>query len=233
MNETASYVLLLSIIPYGLAAVHLLTKPIQKMIGAYSEYMRSFSAGFSVAYVFLLLLPELPEIEKLTTVDTAVFALLGFTLFHEVHKYILRRQDERKRKHLLDEMHLATAGLYGFLITFFLVELAKASFIQGMFVSVIIALHSVLSEISQTRIVGKDVREFSRVALLVVATLAGGFLSIFGVVNPLLTVILFSITIGALIYIVIREEIPRGEKGKPSFFVIGVLVLILLRQGLL
>ncbi len=221
----------LLIIPILLSLVHILSFKSGKLLGRYTEYIRSFTAGFSVAYVFLLLMPDLPPLGLATKIDTALFALVGFTIFHEAHKLVFKQQDVKKRALLMDEVHLFTIGLYSFLVTFFLVEIVKQNYVQGILITFIIAFHLALSEISE------EARRISinpsvRVTILVLTSLVGGILAILETLNASVSVALYSITAGAIIYIAIREEIPKRERGKPILFLIGVLIIVLAEQSI-
>ena len=218
--------LLLALIPITLAVVQYLDINKIKYIKTNREHLRSFSAGFSVAYVFLLLFPELPELGIRTNINTALFSLVGFALFHEAHKLVFQQHDKQKKKLLLKDVHLITAGLYSFLVTFFLVEITKQDLFQGIIITAIIAAHMILSEISQVELAKNQTR--SRTILVTALTLAGGMLALFNLLNVVATTILFAITAGAIAYIAIREEIPNDDRVRPLFFVKGVLVLIIL-----
>ena len=221
--------LLLLSIPVALSVVHVFGQTAGVHLHKQADTIRSFAGGFSVAYVFLILLPEIPSPKEVEVVDIAIVALLGFAMFHEAHNYIFKKSKSSRRKSLIDAIHLLTAGSYSFLITFFLVELTKVNVVEGVIVSVIIAIHFILSEITHS----KDVHRAYKLPIIIASTMAGGLMAVFGLADQLATDVLFALTTGALVYIAIREEIPRAERGKPLFFMVGVFILILVRAFLL
>lgn len=217
----------LLLVPIVLATIQYLDLHKITYIRHHREILRSFSAGFSVAYVFLLLFPELPKLGIQTHVDTALYTLLGFSLFHEAHKLVFKEKNKSKKKHYLHNIHLVTAGLYSFLVTFFLVEITKQDLVQGAIITIIIATHMILSEITQVDI---SVHSKTKTILITSLTLVGGVLAILSILNVIMTVILFSITAGAIAYIAIREEIPNERTVKPLYFLNGILVLIIVEM---
>ena len=46
--------------------------------------------------------------------------------------------------------------------------------------------------------------------------------------TPYLYHLLFSFVLGAMLYIAVRDTLPRGQAGKPRLFLIGVLVSVLI-----
>ncbi len=217
-------------IPLALALIQYFDIHKLKFITNQREILRSFSAGFSVAYVFLLLFPELPALGIQTHVDTALYTLIGFTIFHEAHKLVFTTKNTTKKNLYLQDVHLITAGFYHFLVTFFLVEISKRDIIQGVIVTAIIATHMILSEISQidTKIHSKK-KTLSITALI----LGGGILALLDVLDRSSTTAMFAATAGAIAYIAIREEIPQDNKVKPFYFLNGILVVIILESVLL
>jgi len=222
--------LVLLAIPTVLSVAHFVGFTGGARVKGHLSVIRSFAAGFSVSYVFLFLLPEIPRADEVAVVDTAIFALLGFTVFHEAHKFIFSQKSEGKAK-LNDEIHLITFSAYSFLITFFLVELSKVDTIEGIVVSLVIALHFFLTDITQAR-VSEPVKHNLKMPLAIVATLTGGMLSVFSLTNQAATDVIFALTTGALVYISIREEIPE-KGGRPLVFLAGVLILTLVRAFIL
>ena len=231
-NFSHQYTLLLSLIPISLGGSHLLGLYGQHHIKKGKDTLRSFSAGFSVAYVFLILLPELPLLAHSLGVDTALYMLLGFAFFHVAHKYVFKTKQDKLREILNDEIHLITAAVYSFLIAFSLVELAKLNLFKGLLLASVIVVHTMLSEISYVDVNESYVDKIKE-PILVLMTFLGGLLAILDLANLFFTALLFSISAGGTIYIAIREEIPQDSVGKPTMFLVGVLLLIVIDKILL
>lgn len=54
----------------------------------------------------------------------------------------------------------------------------------------------------------------------------GAAIGIFLLINKILLYIVFALTIGVILYIVVRDMIPLGKKGKPVYFIFGVILAI-------
>lgn len=190
--------------------------------------LKSLTAGLSVAYVFLVLIPEIAALKVTTSIEPLTLAFFGFIIFHLTHSFVFQTRSHIKRITLLDEVHVATAGLYNFLLAFLLVELLKINIFQGIIVSAIIITHTILSELTHADMQpNTKLSEQIKPTVIILGTLAGGLLATFGVVHYAIADILFGFTAGAIIYITIREEIPSDSKGKPKWFIIGAAILYL------
>lgn len=151
-------------------------------------------------------------------------ALLGFSLFHLAHRFIFKSSTKRKEL-LLDEIHLLTAAMYSFLITFTLVELAAFQITGVLALTFIIATHSMLSELSMADTT-KATNDFTKPVIMILTTVAGGVLSELGLLPISWSRLLFALTTGAVMYIATREELPSKGEGKSLWFTIGVSSLV-------
>jgi len=59
-----------------------------------------------------------------------------------------------------------------------------------------------------------------------VGPIVGAFLGLLMIANKTQLFLIFSVTMGVILYIVIRDMIPRGKEGKPIYFVAGALITI-------
>lgn len=215
----------LLIIPAGLTYAHMLGTEGKRYFRGSMDFIRSFAAGFSIGYVFLFLIPELSSSRETDLIDSTSLALIGFTLFHASHKFIFKSKTTL-RDSFLDDIHILTAGSYSFLITFSLVEIARQNYLRGLIISLIIALHTVLSDVTQTK-TNKEHKNKLKLPILIFSTLLAGFLSVFTLTSPTFTSALFALTTGAIVYIAIREELPSGSSGRPEYFILGVLSILI------
>lgn len=210
------------LIPLILSVTHFLGLHSNSLIKKKKAILRSFSSGFSIAYVFLFLLPELPKLSLELGVDTALLTLIGFSIFHLSHKSVFVQTGWFVHKRQwLEEIHLVTALTYNFLITFSLVEVTVSEFSKGMLLAGVFILHVGLIELSHPY-GSKKYIERIKLPLLIAATMIGGVLPLLGVFNRSITTVLFAMTAGAIIYTAIREELPKEADGNPWWFVLGV-----------
>lgn len=194
----------------------------------YLEIAKSISAGTSIAYVFIFLIPEVIAIGIQTQIETMIFTLFGFVFFHAITKYIFRTKTTKEHKQeLIDEVHLATVGIYNFLIAFVIVQIINKDPEGGVFITFLLILHTVLTEITQKEMLKTHINVL-KLPITIVLSFTGATLAIIELENIYLTALLFSLSSGAIIYIAIREELPQDSNGKPIFFVFGALITTLL-----
>ncbi|MCA9390368.1 hypothetical protein KC571_03085 [candidate division WWE3 bacterium] len=218
--------IVLALIPAALIFSHLLGFLANIKDKQDIEQLRSFAAGFSVGYVFLILIPDVYSFPEIPLLPPTALTLLGFIFFHLSHKFVFQIRDVEAHKiALLDEIHLLTAGLYNFLISFTLVELMKIKPLEAFIVAVILTLHTILVDITHAE-TSRRIPNYLKVAIIFMATLMGGAFAIFELLNSVTTTILFSLTAGAIIYISIREEIPNDTKGNPALFLLGAGIIL-------
>jgi|TARA_Y100000310_G_scaffold118201_1_gene117046 hypothetical protein len=186
----------------------------------------SFSAGVSISYIFLVLLPEIYS--SAIAINRLLFfsVLFGFGLFHIIEKYI--RQNftgpEMRKEHRL--AHSTTSFVYFFVVGFILVKLVERDVVDGILLFIPITLHIVIDSLPRRHTKKHYIRVLSAASPFFGALVAT-FIDIGGVGN----VILLGLIGGALLYIVIRESLPRDREGRPLYFIIGLLfftVVILL-----
>ena len=186
----------------------------------------SFSAGVSVSYIFLVLLPEIYS--GAIAINKLLFlaVLFGFGIFHIIEKYI--RQNftgpEMRKEHRL--IHSTTSFAYFFVVGFILVKLTESSIAQGVLLFIPIMLHIIIDSLPRRHTKKHYIRAFSASSPFLGAVTAA-----FIDAGEMGNVILLGVVGGALLYIVIRESLPREREGRPLYFITGLLlftVLILL-----
>jgi len=212
-----------------LVLVHVFSEEYSKHVEKFHVHTLSFSAGLFLGIIFLNLLPE--AFKGMTLLGENIFLLMlsGFVLFHLGEKYIYQHIKDKNR--LLK--NLGSIHALGYFVNHFVVGIAlflafkQESFFSGFLIFITLLLHSFSSSLSLNHI---D-KHFNR------KSLSGFFLPLsplFGVafayfLNPtaFLYYAIFSFVIGAMLYVVIRDAIPRKENGKPVHFLIGALLSIL------
>ncbi len=187
----------------------------------------SFSAGVSISYIFLVLLPEIYS--GAIAINRLLFfsVLFGFGLFHIIEKYI--RQNftgpALRKEHRL--VHSSTSFVYFFAVGFLLVKLAGSN---GNLASILlftpIMLHIIIDSLPRRHTKNHYLR-----ALSASSPFLGAILASFVDIGQTGNITLLGIVGGALLYTVVRESLPREREGRPLYFIIGLLfftVLILL-----
>lgn len=190
----------------------------------------SFSAGVSVPYIFLILLPEIYL--NAIAINRLMFlsVLFGFGVFHMIEKYIRQNfvGQKLRREHRL--MHSAISFVYFYIVGFILVEVTETRILSGLLLFIPIALHIVIDSLPRRTTKSHYLRAISASAPFVGAVTAT-YINV-GVSG---NVILLGVIGGALLYTVMRESLPKEIEGKPLYFNIGLLMfttLILLLWNL-
>ena len=79
-----------------LTVVHYFSESIGAHFKKYRVKLVSFSAGVSIAYFFLMLMPEIyGGIESLDKF-IFVYILIGFILFHLIEKYLYQHEEKER-----------------------------------------------------------------------------------------------------------------------------------------
>jgi len=212
-----------------LALVHFFSEKYSVHVEKYHAHTISFSAGLFLGLIFLNLLPEF--FKGAIYLGESIFLLLlaGFVLFHLGEKYIY--QHIRDRNELLKD--LAAIHVLGFFINHFVLGIAlllafkNSNPVAGFFIFIPLLLHSFSSSLSLNHI-DKHFEKHSFLGMLLpLSPLAG--VSFAFLLNPTASLYygMFSFIIGAMLYIVIRDIVPKGQAGKPLLFLTGVLLSVL------
>jgi hypothetical protein len=179
----------------------------------------SASAGVSVAYIFLILLPEIYTGAMQVSRVLFLSVLFGFGIFHLIEKYI--RQNftgpALRKEHKL--IHSSTSFFYFFVVGFILVKLSQPSNpLPGILLFIPILLHIVIDSLPRRTTNKHHLRAISASApfigslfALVIDMGVAGNTALLGIVG------------GALLYTVVRESLPRERQGKPLYFLTGLL----------
>ncbi|HEX9805172.1 MAG TPA: hypothetical protein VGA67_05815 [Candidatus Dojkabacteria bacterium] len=209
----------------SLAISHILANYFEVKLQKKVEILQSLSAGFSVAYVFLIIFPEIGVQQISGNVDGILAALIGFIFFHVTLKFIFRKNHEKHLEVYADWIHIIMNAFFNFLITFSVIELLQISISQGTILLIIILIHSSLTEI--THPIRYSNLQTPKLIIISAATILGALAASLGIIDQTISGLLFAFTSGAIIYVSIREEIPQGSKGNPFLFVAGSVVMII------
>ncbi len=194
----------------------------------YSNKIASFVAGISVAYLFLYLFPELYEGVKFLNKTLFVYVLLGFILLHIVEKQIRQSRSIEKLRLKLKEEHSIVFFVYYFILGIILVELLNLNIVKGLLFFFIILFHSMVSSASLKEIHQKMIEKRIFKILLSVSTLLGILFGLFVKFPQSVYFILIGFVAGALLYIVVRDVIPKESKSRLIYFIFGALLYMIL-----
>lgn len=182
----------------------------------------SFAAGVSISYIFLILLPEVYTFE-IAHHDKYLFlaTLFGFSIFHIADKYVHEKYKGIKYKNVHHMLHANMSFLNMFIVGFLLVRFAQNSMSEGLALFIPILFHVIIDTLPH-RINKHVLNRF----FYSVAPLFGALLAFFTNTGRVVNIILLSFVGGAILYTVIREDLPEGGKGRVYFFIMGTVFFI-------
>jgi len=216
---------------FGLALIHLMSKHYHRKIEPYKFHLLSFSSGIFISYIFLIVFPEIFIGVSLYGHNILVSMLSGFVLFHLLEKYTYQHAKTKRR--LLDKIaHLHVLGFFldSFIVGFTLVFLWDFAPIYGWKAAIPFIpffFHSLASSLTLQNIDDKLLASNVSKYVLSFSVFLGALCATLFTFSTSHFYIIFSFLMGVLLYIVIRDTIPKGDKGKPVLFVIGIIITLI------
>jgi hypothetical protein len=199
---------------------------ISGLSGKYRNDILSFSSGVLISLVFLILVPDLIAINNSTLIF--FYILIGFLLMHLAESFIYKNIGNKQE--LLEDLkflHIFGFGLDNFLVGFIIASLLEIDLNLAIVISIPLIFQMLTSSISLDSI---DIRindRFSKI-LLSILPLIGAILGLLLEYEAIFTSFLLAFVIGILFYMIIRDVIPQGGKGKPILFILGNILSLFL-----
>jgi hypothetical protein len=206
-----------------MAFIQFLGEKFSEHIESFHIEMVSFGAGLLIATFFLEVLPQVMVGEEFLHEWLYLALLVGFIGVHLTEKIVYRRAvDEREVE--IDTNRFEAGGLamyslgVGFIITVLYQNYGDSSFF--IFIPFFVRAFTISIPSSHiNEMIGNNINRI----LQLIAPFAGVFLASFLVSDKTQLFLIFSITTGAILYVFIRDMIPRGKRGNPVLFIIGAL----------
>lgn len=185
----------------------------------------SFSAGFTISYFFMVLIPEI--IEKSLAMSN-ISVLAGFALFYVLEDIIYDRESHLGDiKYDFKELHTLFITIYHVAIGMTIYFLVFRSFDQALLFFLPVLFHTAFNSLAIKEMHEEMLRNIWIKLLASFSTLIGVFLSYFFNIYEPLSFTLLGFVGGVFIYIVIHDALdPRRER--PVGFLTGVIVLLVL-----
>lgn len=210
----------------AIAFFHYIGEKFSEHIEPFHIELLSFGAGLIVGTFFLEVLPQLAVGETYLSNFVYLSFLGGFVLIHILEKLVYQHA-AGDREIAKDVTRFEAAGLaayellVGIIIAVFFAAYGDLAYliIAPFFVRAF-AL-SVFSKHVNEKIGGVLNRLIQSVAPIV-----GTFIGFLLIENKTQLFLAFSVTMGVILYIIIRDMIPTGKEGKPIYFVLGTLITI-------
>jgi len=212
-----------------LVAVHIISKKFVKTIEKFHIQTISFSAGLFLGLIFLEILPEAFAGTRLIGDTVFILMAAGFVLFHVGEKYLYQHVKDKNK--LLKDLSFVHA--IGFFVNHFVVGIMvfltfnSANIVSSFILFIPLLLHSFSSALSLNHLDKHFPRKSFAGFFMPLAPVFGVSFAAFLNLNPIFYFGLLAFAVGAMLYISIRDMLPRGEQGKPLLFLLGALISIL------
>jgi hypothetical protein len=232
----------------GFCAVHLFVGHLRFLDAVPRSRWLSFAGGVAVGYVFLHIMPEIgahaATFERATGLaaplaEAVVYtlALAGMILFYGMERAIVTSRDARREEEGRDRpekamfrLHIAASGLLIFVIAYLLNHREDDSLAGLALYFVAMMLHFVTADYGVRR---HHVELYDRRGrwALALATLAGWATGVVLTLAPLAIGGLFAFVGGAIVLVVLKEELPEERQSYFLPFFCGAALYAALALG--
>ena len=194
----------------------------------YYNKIISFSAGVSITYLLLELLPTFNEVAFQINQLLFISVLFGFIIHHIIEKriYLHNKSHELIKKLNMEEN--VFSFVYHVILGIVLVSFYQEDFVQGILFFVSIVSYTLVSTLPTT-----PHKSEKKAIFLACSTLLGVLFATFVWINRALWIefLLIGFAAGVLLFTIVRHHIPEGRKGHIGYFTIGFIVYSLLIIG--
>lgn len=208
--------------------VNFFSEVMSQRIEKHHSRILSLSAGIFLAYIFITLLPQALKSREVLGENVFSLILIGFIFFHALEKFLY--QHVKNKSELLNDLSWLHAT--GFFLDHFLVGMIlffaanTDNLITGTIIAFPLLLHIVSSSISLAHINRHFEKQKSLLAALSLAPLAGTLFAAYIDSFPHAYHAFFAISVGTLLYIVMRDVVPK-EDGSVLVFLLGIIISII------
>ncbi|XVH31770.1 hypothetical protein ACNS7O_00915 [Haloferacaceae archaeon DSL9] len=220
-----------------LAAVHLFAGELFARGSVSHRVAVSVAGGVSVAYVFVRLLPELDETQRVLEAiqhpvvsffeyHAYLVALIGFSTFYGLERLGQRAATKADGDAAAEPsayafwVHVASFGCYNATIGYLLVDRLDQGFAGLLFFAVAMALHFLVTDYGLRRHHRTRYRRDAR-WLLAGSVLFGWGLAQLVTLSEIQVVVPTAFLAGGVLLNVVKEELPAENEGRFAAFVVG------------
>jgi len=210
----------------SIGIVHLFGEFIHKNLGSHKFLVKSFSAGLTVSYFFLVLLPETMNNNVGSINNLSVLA--GFSLFYIIEELLYESEKNLGTiKKEFKEVHSVFISTYHIIIGLMLVFLLEESFNQLILFYIPVLIHTGVNSISMKEMHEQILEKRFYKILVSFSTLIGVSINLIVDITADILYPMLGFIGGAFVYLVIHDALePRKER--PIGFIIGVLTMLLI-----
>lgn len=238
--------LLTALLAASLALAHILAARLPAVADRHRRRWLSFAGGVAVAYVFIYILPELVEYQRIIRDSAPPFfagrhiflvALLGMCIYYGVERLAITfrtaraSEDEGRVNQRIFWVHIGSFAVYNALVGYLLVREFQETTARAIF-AVAIGMHFLVNDYALEQHHLDDYRRRGR-WILSAAVLAGWALAAsYQMPEPVIAV-LFAFLAGGIVVNVMKEELPEERQGRFVAFLVGAAIYtaLLLAMG--
>lgn len=207
--------------------VHFFGEEIDEYLTSKNLLFASFSAGLTVSYFFLAMLPEMSE-ASINIEYEFLFALAGFSTFYIIEEVIYERESNlSKVKKEFKELHSIFIFSYHFAVGFLIFFLMEKGFNHALLFYIPVLVHTGVNSLA---IKEMDEEMLDKAWIKIFAS----FSAVFGVLTSYLidaseaaSFSIFGFIGGMFLYIVVHDALdPKRER--PIGFMVGVALFSLI-----
>ncbi|MDJ0840869.1 MAG: hypothetical protein QNK37_30435 [Acidobacteriota bacterium] len=208
----------------------------------------SFSGGAAAAYVFVYILPKLGYQQLILSGAAPAGGWLGYLQHHAYLVAFLGflvyfgasragqcvepvdRTPPEGLSHPLDILHILSVVLYALLVGYLVADYQRPGSAPIALATIALTMHFVGSDHVVAQRYGRLYDRFIRWSL-VGATIAGACIGVLTTLRPTIVALWFAFLAGAIIIIVLEEELPEGDHGDFWWFFAGAVFFSVLILG--
>jgi len=210
----------------AMAFFHLSGEKLSAHIERFHTELLSFGAGLMVGTFFLEMLPQIAIGEMHLGYFVYVTFLAGLVFVHVLEKLVYQRA-AGESEFAKDVTRFEAVGLaaYGLLVGVIIVVFFEAYGGLAYFVFAPFFVRAFVLSVSFRHINEKMDSRLNRLSQSI-SPIVGTFVGLLLITSKIQLFLVFLMTMGFILYIVIRDMIPIGKEGKPFYFVVGVLIAL-------
>ncbi|MFC7132756.1 MULTISPECIES: hypothetical protein [Salinibaculum] len=229
----SEYTVAAAVVVLGFVVVHLTAARWTVSRAEHRRTLLSAGAGASVAYVFVLILPEISETAAVVAelgrglflAEQLVFlvALVGFVSFYGLEVAVShRRGADVESSRSVYRAHLFVFVAYSGLIGYLLFHQERAGLANLLFYGLAMALHFGITDYGFHRHYGTRFDTNGRV-ILAAGTVVGAVIGFATRLDTFRVAMLFAFLAGAIVFNVLKEELPEVTESRFTAFAAGAL----------
>jgi hypothetical protein len=202
-----------------IGAAQFSSEAIVRIFGRHYSRATSLSAGISITYLFLDLIPHFSG----RAVDISRFLFLsllaGFLVIHLVEKYIYRHSPAEEAGKQIGYENQIISFCYHFILGIIIVDFAGENLRDAILLFIPVFIFTSVNTLPVTSHPDRKINAAVSLSTLLGVLFAG---LIYGPVGETVHNALLGFVIGAILFSAVRHSIPPGAEGEPLYFFLGV-----------